>query len=265
MQSPWRSPHHDPSPPARTGRVHGPGHRGRRVRDWRHAPPGRPAGVTLDYLDLFILALAVALGDQLLLPRKVGRSTALSVAVIASLALLLQSPALVLLLSVAAWSMQALRSLRSKRPIRLGHLPLGALLAWSLAGTTLVVGMIDPLAWTIGRPPCRLRPGDLAIWVFLLLVAPAIESLEVTPAGARRAVACGTRTWCAPACCPTPWWPPRPPWAPLPTPNSAPRGAADGAAAAGRQARLRTGQRHPAQLRPDPACHVAAARTARCR
>lgn len=135
--------------------------------------------IPLRYHDLFILALAVALGDQLLLPRKVGRSTALSVAVIASLALLLQSPALVLLLSVAAWSMQALRSLRTKRPIRLGQLPLGALLAWSLAGTTLVFATIDPLASTIGKSTVSFAP-VLAIWFFLLLVAPAIESLEVT-------------------------------------------------------------------------------------
>jgi hypothetical protein len=132
----------------------------------------------LRYHDLFILALAVALGDQLLLPRKVGRSTALSVAVIASLALLLQSPALVLLLSVAAWAMQTLRSLRTDRRVRIGHLPASALLAWSLAGTTMVVASIDPLTWTIGKSAVSFLP-VAAIWCYLLLVAPAIESLEV--------------------------------------------------------------------------------------
>lgn len=132
----------------------------------------------LTRIDFFVLALAVALGDRLVLPRKVGRSTALSVAVIASLAMLLQEPATVVALSVAAWLTQAIRASRRRRSVRISALLSGSVVAWAMAGVAVLVAQVDELFWMVEGSSVPVAP-VVAIWGLLLFAAPGVEALEV--------------------------------------------------------------------------------------
>lgn len=127
--------------------------------------------------DLFVLALAAALGDSLVLPRDRGRAITMSIAVVASVALLGQRPSVVAAMGVAAWAGQAIRAVRAGRSPRIGSLGTGVLLAWALGGAT-VLATDASMTRRIGESDLQVAP-VLVVWALLLLGAPAIEALEV--------------------------------------------------------------------------------------
>ena len=132
----------------------------------------------LGRLDVLVLTIAVALGDRLLLPRGLGRSTALSVAVIASLALLGQPPVVVIVMAVGAWLLESWQAFRQEHRVRLGQLGSLTVLAWGLSGITLVVSHHVPTDVQIGESALGAVPVAV-VWILLLVASPAVETIEV--------------------------------------------------------------------------------------
>ena len=129
-------------------------------------------------LDVLVLTVAVALGDRLVLPRGLGRSTALSVAVVASLVLLGQPPVVVLTMAVGAWVLESWQAWRQEHRIRWGQLASLAVLAWGMSGTTLVVAHHLRVEVPIGGSQLGIVP-VAAVWFLLLVASPAVETVEV--------------------------------------------------------------------------------------
>lgn len=129
-------------------------------------------------IDLLALALAAALGDRLELPRQHGRATAMSIAVVACVALLTLDPVPVLAMAIAAWLAHAVRSLRADHSIRLGSLANLGFSAWAIGGFTALAAGLGPAHVAIGES--ELLVGPVAVlWALLIAGAPALEALEV--------------------------------------------------------------------------------------
>lgn len=133
---------------------------------------------TLRPHDYFALALAAALGDRLELPRHRGRATTMSIAVVACVAMLANDPLPVLGVAVAAWAAQALRALRIRRSIRLGSLVSNGLTAWAVGGLAALAAGSELVVLGVGESDLLIAP-VVAVWVLLLVAAPALETLEV--------------------------------------------------------------------------------------
>lgn len=146
------------------------------------------AGIVVDHQsfvdlansDYFVLVLAVALGDRLVLPRQLGRATAMSVAVLASMALMGVDPRTVVAVAAAGWLVQALRSLRVERTVRMGTLLSTTFSAWAMAGAAVVAASLatELWWWPIGKSSLHVLP-VLVVWALVLLAGPGVEALEV--------------------------------------------------------------------------------------
>lgn len=133
----------------------------------------------LSGLDLLVLTLGAALGDQLVLPRNRGRATTMSIAVVAAMALLTHWPPLVVAMAVAAWASQAVRSVRTGRSVRLGGLVTAALTAWAVGGAAALASSVGQLDATVGTSDLHVAP-VVAVWTLLLFGTPALEAFAVT-------------------------------------------------------------------------------------
>lgn len=132
----------------------------------------------LSGLDLFVLAVAAALGDRLLLPRPRGRSASMAVAVVAAVAVLSLSPPVVAGVAVAAWVAQSVRAVRRGRRLRFGSLLVGAGMAWALGGAMVLAAHADPSMVSVWESPVQVLP-IVVLWAMLLFVAPALETVEL--------------------------------------------------------------------------------------
>ena len=140
---------------------------------------GTPPVHELGTLDYVALAVAAALGDRLELPRRHGRATTMSIAVVASVALLTNAPFAVVAMAVGAWVAQALRSLRSDdRSVRVASLVVGALTAWGISGLVTLATHLDPTGVHVGESELLVLPVAV-LWALLVFGAPALEALEV--------------------------------------------------------------------------------------
>ena len=144
--------------------------------------------------DLFFLAVAAALGDRLELTRHHGRGTTMSIAVVASVALLTNAPPVVLGMAVAAWVAQAVRAMRSERSVRVGSLVAGSLTAWGIGGLAALSAHLDATSWTVGESELLLAP-VVTIWVLLLFGAPALEATRGRDPGRACPAQSATATW----------------------------------------------------------------------
>ncbi len=132
----------------------------------------------LGSIDVAVLILAGAMGQRLVLPRAHGRSTTMVVAVVGALALLHASPVLAVAAVSTGWAVDAVLARRSDRRVRVRTLAAGAVSAWGFAGFTAAAGTTDVLDATVGASGTTLLAVIVA-WSFLILVTPAIETLEL--------------------------------------------------------------------------------------
>lgn len=138
-------------------------------------PPVHELG-TFDYV---ALAVAAALGDRLELPRRHGRATTMSIAVVASVALVTNSPFAVVAMAVGAWVVQALRALRADgRSVRGASLVVGAVTAWGISGLVALATHLDRTGVHVGASDLLVLP-VVVLWALLLVGAPALDALEV--------------------------------------------------------------------------------------